>query len=96
MDTWQNDLILQNVVLLRSHQTKYLVVIITDAKNNVEHVKKLITSTSKASGALKSFGLQDEVLSIQIKINMYKTYVMSVLSHGLDILILSKTQLAML
>jgi hypothetical protein len=96
LDIWQNDLTLQNVVLTRSHQTKYLGVIISDANDNVEHINKLITSTTKASGAMKSFGLQDEVFSIQMKINMYKTYVMPVLSHGLDVLILSKTQIAML
>ncbi len=92
-DIWQEDLILQNIILKRTDNMKYLGIHFTDDSKFKTHTEKRISATIKASAALKNFGLQDEILKPHIKSNMYKTFVMPILTYGYDLIIPNKCQI---
>jgi hypothetical protein len=92
-DTNQSDLKLQNCIISKSNEMKYIGVYFHENGKHDLHAQKRINSTIKSAAALNNFGLNDEILSPILRINMYKTYIMSILTYGYDIIIPNKQQL---
>jgi hypothetical protein len=63
---------------------KYLGIIFSDNGTFDAHIDKRSSATIKAAAMLKNFGLNENVMDPNLRINLYKTYVMQVLTYGLD------------
>ncbi len=92
-DSDQTDLKLQNIVISKSDEMKYLGVFFHENGKYDLHTLKRTNATIKSAAVLNNFGLNDEILSPILRINMYKTYIMSTLSYGFDVIIPNKQQL---
>jgi hypothetical protein len=80
----QSDLILQDISINRNKEMKYLGIIFSDNGTFDAHIDKRSSATIKAAAMLKNFGLNENVMDPNLRINLYKTYVMQVLTYGLD------------
>ena len=90
LDQGSSNLTLQGISIARAKSMKYLGVVFNENGKYDEHINKRCDATTKAFGALCGYGFTDKALSPKTKIQIYKTFVMPVLTYGLDTIVLNK------
>jgi exonuclease III len=76
------------------HQIKYLGSYISNNLLNKTHLDERIRLTSAAVNQLaKTSGFENQLVSVKVKAQLYKSYIRPVLTYGLEAMILGTTQL---
>jgi len=92
-DKDQTKLTLQGVTLSETYQLKYLGVEISADQTNTKHINTRCDKAMKALASVKSKGLCDKQIHFMLKSQMYKTFIMPVLTYGMELMILNKKEL---
>jgi hypothetical protein len=85
-------LTLQNIKLVESFSLKYLGMEITTDLTNKKHIDTRCDKALKAMSMIKAKGLGDAQIHAHTKSEMYKTFVMPILTYGLDLLTINKKE----
>ncbi len=91
-DSTNLTLTLQNIKLVESFSLKYLGMEITTDLTNKKHIDTRCDKALKAMSMIKAKGLGDVQIHEQTKSGMYKTFVMPILTYGLDLLTINKKE----
>jgi hypothetical protein len=81
---------LQGYELEDTYNLKYLGVEITSDQSNSKHIETRCNKVIKALASIKAKGLCDKQIHPDTKAQMYKTYIMPILTYGIELLILNK------
>lgn len=92
LDTWQDDVKLNNIPIKRVKNMKYLGVEISDDDKNKQHLDKRNKSAIIALAKIKKIGLASTNIHPMTKGHLYNTHIRPILYYGIENIYLNKTE----
>ncbi len=90
---YPNDLVLNGKVIQRTEVIKFLGVMISGLNTNTCHINSRIDKLNKGVFVLKRAGISSPYVNIHTKIFMYKTYLRPILTYGMELCTMTKSEL---
>jgi hypothetical protein len=91
-DSHEIELKLQNIKLAESYSLKYLGVKLSSDQSNTKHVNTRCEKALKAMAMIKAKGLGEKLVHAQTKSQLYKSFIMPIITYGVELIKLSKQE----
>ncbi len=92
-DTPECDLILQRIKLVETYNLKYLGVELTSDQSSTKHINTRRDKAMKAMAMIKAKGMGDKQINALTKSQLYKSFIMPILTYGLELIKLNKHEM---
>ncbi|CAF0762535.1 unnamed protein product [Brachionus calyciflorus] len=89
-DTWEGEITLDGTTINKVKNFKYLGVELNEENNDKDHIAKRKKSSPIALSKIKSLDILNENTNGYLKGHLYKTFIMSVLYYGAEVIINQK------
>ena len=92
LDKNQNKLNLQGIELIESYDLKYLGVQMRADQSNITHIETRCDKALKAAAMIRTKGLCEKQIHSFLKGQMFKSFIMPILTYGMDLITLNKQE----